>query len=87
MYVYVVRPEGSKYDVCEDGTMIEDGSGMCMTNLANVTTDIINSSTNILEDLDYGILASESSFRNKSQLDGKCNRNMYVMLTIYRVNL
>jgi len=80
MFVYVVRPEGFKYDVCENGTKIEDGSGLCMTYPANVTMNIINSSNNILADLDSGILDSEPSSQTKSPLDGKININSYNMV-------
>jgi hypothetical protein len=79
MFVYVVRPEGFKYDVCENGTKIEDGSGLCMTYPGNVTMNIINSSNNILADLDSGILDSEPSSQTKSPLDGKINKNSYLM--------
>ena len=68
MYAYVIRPEGFKYDVCENGTMIEDGSGLCMTYPENITIDLINASANLLVDND-----SEPSSQTKSPLDGKLN--------------
>ena len=42
MFVYVVRPEGFKYDLCENGTAIEDGSGLCMTDIENTTLNSIS---------------------------------------------
>ena len=63
MFVYVVRPEGFKYDLCENGTQIDDGSGLCMTFSGNATTlDLLNvSATTLLTD---------SELSTKSPLDG-----------------
>ena len=80
MYVYVIRPEGLKYDVCENGTMIEDGSGLCMVYPAYVTTDFINSSANLLADLNSNTLVSESSSQTKSPFDGKRNENILLVM-------
>ena len=85
MFVYVVRPAGFKYEMCANGTKIEDGSGLCMTYSANVTMDLLNLSSNILADLDSNILDSESSSQTKSPLDGKDNKISYIMIQeIYR---
>ena len=71
MYVYVIRPEGVKYDVCENGTMIEDGSGLCMTYSGNMTIDLLNTTTNLSVDLGSTLFDSESSSVTQSPLDGK----------------
>ena len=71
MFVYVVRPEGFKYDVCENGTMIEDGSGLCMTYPANATVEL---PTSLLTDLDTALLDSDITSQTKSPLDGKDNQ-------------
>ena len=69
MFVYVVRPEGFKYDLCENGTQIDDGSGLCMTFSGNATTlDLLNvSATTLLTDLSL----PNSELSTKSPLDGK----------------
>lgn len=69
MFVYVVRPEGFKYDLCENGTQVDDGSGLCMTFSGNLTTmDLLNATTTtLLTDLS---LDSEVSSQTKSPLDG-----------------
>ena len=70
MFVYVVRPEGFKYDLCENGTQVDDGSGLCMTFSGNLTTlDLLNATTTtLLTDLS---LDSEVSSQTKSPLDGE----------------
>ena len=45
MFVYVARPEGFKYELCSNGTLIEDGSGLCMTYPENATLDTVEEST------------------------------------------
>ena len=71
MFVYVVRPEGIKYDLCENGTQIDDGSGLCMTFNGNATNlDLFNISTTLLSP-DLSPLDSEISSQTKSPLDGK----------------
>ena len=72
MFVYVVRPEGFKYDLCENGTQVDDGSGLCMTFSENLTTlDLLNATTTtLLTDLS---LDSEVSSQTKSPLDGEYN--------------
>ena len=45
MFVYVARPEGLKYELCKNGTLIGDGSGLCMTYPENATLDTVNEST------------------------------------------
>lgn len=52
MFVYVVRPEGFKYELCKNGTLIEDGSGLCMTYPENATLDTVDQSTAPLTFLD-----------------------------------
>ena len=71
MFVYVVRPEGFKYDLCENGTQIDDGSGLCMTFSGNVTTlDFSNATTtSILANL--SLLETEVASQTSSPLDGK----------------
>ena len=71
MFVYVIRPEGFKYDLCENGTQIDDGSGLCMTFSGNVTTlDFSNATTtSILANL--SLLETEVVLQTSSPLDGK----------------
>ena len=71
MFVYVVRPEGFKYDLCENGTQIDDGSGLCMTFSGNATTlDFSNATTSsILANL--SLLETEVASQTSSPLDGK----------------
>ena len=70
MFVYVVRPEGFNYDLCENGTQVEDGSGLCMTFSGNATNlDVLNASTTLLSNL--SLLDSEMSSQTTSPLDGK----------------
>ena len=57
MFVYVVRPEGFKYELCKNGTLIDDGSGLCMTYPENATLDTEDESTTPLTFLD---LASQT---------------------------
>ena len=64
MFVYVVRPEGIKYDLCKNGTLIDDGSGLCMTYPENATLDTEDESTTPLTFLD---LASQTM----SPLEGR----------------
>ena len=45
MFVYVVRPEGFKYDLCKNGTLMDDGNGLCMTYPENATLDTVDEST------------------------------------------
>ena len=45
MFVYVARPEGFKYELCKNGTSIDDGSGLCMTYAENATLDTMDQST------------------------------------------
>ena len=45
MFVYVARPEGFKYELCKNGTSIDDGSGLCMTYAENATLDMMDQST------------------------------------------
>ena len=52
MFVYVVRPEGFKYELCKNGTLIDDGSGLCMTYPKNATLGAENESTTPLTFLD-----------------------------------
>ena len=52
MFVYVVRPEGLKYELCKNGTLIEDGSGLCMTYPENITLETGDESTTPLIFLD-----------------------------------
>ena len=52
MFVYVVRPEGFKYELCKNGTLIEDGSGLCMTYPENITLETGDESTTPLIFLD-----------------------------------
>ena len=70
MFVYVVRPEGFKYDLCENGTQIDDGSGLCITFSGNATTlDLLNASTTALL-TDFSPQDSEISSQTSSPLDG-----------------
>ena len=69
MFVYVVRPEGFKYDLCEDGTMLEDGTGLCMTYPENITVDTMETSTSLLSDI--SIPSPQDESQTKSPLDGK----------------
>ena len=78
MFVYVVRPEGFKYDLCENGTQVDDGSGLCMTFSGNETNlDLLNASTTtLLTDLS---LDSEVSSQTKSPLDGMFDSILVIM--------
>ena len=69
MFVYVVRPEGFKYDLCDNGTKIEDGTGLCMTYPENITMDLMDTATTLLSDISIPSLLDES--QTKSPLDGK----------------
>ena len=69
MFVYVVRPEGFKYDLCENGTSIDDGSGLCMTDIENTTLNTADVVTTLLN-LPESDLASQT----KSPLGGKFER-------------
>ena len=71
MFVYVARPEGFKYPLCENGTMIADGSGLCMTYPGNASIDLMNSSTTLLTDLSISsLLDSELTSQTKNPTDG-----------------
>ena len=64
MFVYVVRPEGLKYELCKNGTLIDDGSGLCMTYPENATLNTEDEFTTPLSFLD---LASQTM----SPLEGR----------------
>ena len=66
MFVYVVRPEGFKYDLCENGTSIEDGSGLCMTDIENTTLNAADVVTTLLK-----LPESDLTSQTKSPLGGK----------------
>ena len=68
MFVYVVRPEGFKYDLCENGTAIEDGSGLCMTDIENTTLNAADVVTTLLK-----LPESDLTSQTKSPLDGIIN--------------
>ena len=70
MYVYVARPEGFKYDLCTDGHVMADGSGLCTTHPLNASVDLLNST--LLSDLSISeLLDSELSTETKSSSEGK----------------
>ena len=72
MFVYVVRPEGFKYDLCENGTSIEDGSGLCMTDIENTTLNAADVVTTLLK-----LPESDLTSQTKSPLGGKMkHRNL-----------
>ena len=71
MFVYVVRPEGFKYDLCENGTSIEDGSGLCMTDIENTTLNAADVVTTLLK-----LPESDLTSQTKSPLDGKRNTTL-----------
>ena len=75
MYAYVIRPKGDQYDVCGNGTAIEDGSGLCMMYPESLTIDLINSSVNLLIDVD-----TEPAAQTKSPLDGSVNKDENMIL-------
>ena len=71
MFVYVVRPEGFKYDLCENGTSIEDGSGLCMTDIENTTLNAADVVTTLMQ-----LPESDLTSQTKSPLDGKINTTL-----------
>ena len=81
MFVYVVRPEGFKYDLCENGTSIEDGSGLCMTDIENTTLNAADVVTTLLK-----LPESDLTSQTKSPLDGKINKTLieFTYLIMYR---
>ena len=64
MFVYVARPEGFKYELCKNGTSIDDGSGLCMTYAENATLDTMDQSTTPLTFFDW-------TSQTMSQLEGR----------------
>ena len=79
MFVYVIRPEGFKYDLCENGTQTDDGSGLCMTFSGNVTSlDFSNATTSsILANL--SLLETEVALQTSSPLDGKSTLKLIIL--------
>ena len=71
MFVYVVRPEGFKYDLCENGTSIEDESGLCMTDIENTTLNAADVVTTLLK-----LPESDLTSQTKSPPDGKINKTL-----------
>ena len=64
MFVYVARPEGFKYELCKNGTSIDNGSGLCMTYAENATLDTMDQSTTPLTFFDW-------TSQTMSQLEGR----------------
>ena len=88
MFVYVIRPNGTKYPLCENGTMIGNGSGLCLTfSVLNLTASddflLMNSSTTLLSDLSLSsLLDSELKSQTKSPSDGKNSREKVLKIIV-----